>query len=1027
MKRKSIFPAAVILLVCFYCGGLWAAPTTGRQAETAAAGWLQGNPNPLGANLGNQITHAETFTDENNQPLYHIVYLEPEGFVIVSADDKVEPIIGFVRDGMYDPSDDNPLAVLLNADLRGRIAAARGAQGPADATEFQNKWSGLTTAGENLNEGTRGDDIAMTFGIATIDEPRIDPLLQTNWSQGDVAGKCFNYYTPNQYPCGCVATAMAQLMYYYQHPTGGIGVHGFSIKINTTWETWYTRGGDGIGGAYDWSNMVLDPDLYTTDTERKAMGALCYDAGLSVNMQYTSSESTANTLDAADAFTGTFDYENAIKGYNSGSNIGAGLNGMINPNLDGREAVILGITGDGGHAIVCDGYGYNSSTMYHHLNLGWKETANDAWYNLPTIVTTNPDHTYTSVYKCVYNIRTISCNNDEVISGRVLDNNGDPLYMAVVLTSPDDDAAMTDSRGIYCLKRLKSATTYTVDVIKKGFVFDEEVIATGTSVNNTSTSGNVWGVDLSGEVFEITGVTPVSGPPGSYIKIEGVNFGSSIGQVTVKGQQSGDIQLWTDTLIYCRVPVGLSSGEGEVSVQTADNDSSYGVPFTVTNPAEVIVDPNRSTTNIENGTAEYPFSTIQRGVNAGTVAGRRVVVWPGVYYENVSFNGIDIILTSTDPNNAEVVAATVIDGDYNGSGVSFEDGEGSECVLRGFTIRNGSSSYGGGVRCFSSAPTIKQCNITDNTASCGGGICSMDLSPTIIDCVITYNLAEAGGGFYFYTCSPVMKRCIVAGNEAEQGGGGYLYGYLLAHRPVIDHCLIVGNTSPIGGAIFTYDSSVTVRHCDIVCNEASQYAGGIFWYGGYMLIHHTILWNGTTPGNPDELILLSPPSPSYLTIWSSDVRGGLMGVFDQSGSSLHWHGSNVNVEPLFVRDPNMEGDDFGDLHLQAESGCIDAGDAEFDDPNDYDFDKHTRIIDGDCDGAKVIDIGAYEFGYVYFGDFSGDCNVDLEDFAIFATAWLSKEGEGHFEAACDIGVPEDGKIDLTDLEVFAEHWTTGRD
>jgi len=1035
MKRKSIFPTVIFLLVCSYCGGVWAAPTTGRQAETAVTGWLRSNANPLGASLGDQITHAETFTDENDQPLYHIVYLQPSGFVIASADDGVEPIIGFVRDGVYEPSDDNPLAVLLNNDLRGRIAAARSAEGPADAAKCQNKWSGFIVAGENVEEGTRGEDITMTLGIATVDDPRIDPFIQTNWSQGDVAGKCFNYYTPNQYPCGCVATAMAQVMKYYQHPTSGIGEHGFSIKIgNAPWETWYTRGGDGSGGAYDWSNMVLDPDFSTTDTERKAIGALCHDAGLTVNMHYTSDESTADTLKVAGAFTGTFGYGNAIKGYYGGSNIGAGLNGMINPNLDGREPVILAIKGTGGHAIVCDGYGYNSSTMYHHLNMGWKETANDVWYNLPTIITTNPNYTFTSVYKCIYNIRENSCNDDEVISGRVLDNNGDPLSMAVVTTSPDDGMALTDGRGIYALKCLEAATTYTIDAMKKGFVFEEEVVATGTSLNEEEVSGNVWGVDLYGEVLEITGVTPASGPPGSYIEIAGVNFGSLTGEVTIKGQQSGEIQFWSDTLIYCRVPVGLSGGEGLVSIKTADNDPSYGVPFTVTSPGEIIVDPNNSTADIENGTAEYPFSTIQRGIDAATVSGRRVVVYPSVYYENVSFNGVDIIVTSIDPNDPEVAAVTVIDGDHSGSVVTFENSEGVECVLQGFTIRNGSSSYGGGITCLSGAPTIKQCKITGNAAMCGGGICSIDGNPSIVECVVTYNEADQGGGVYFYTCSPVIRRCVVAGNLAEQGGGIYLYGYLLAHWPQIDHCLIVGNSAQYGGGMFSSETGPVVKHCDVISNAASQYGGGILWYGGYMTIHHTILWNGTTPGNPEEIILLNPPSPSYLTIWSSNVQGGLMGVVDQSGSSLHWHGNNINVEPLFVRDPNagVDGnwdgvdDDFGDLHLREGSLCIEAGDAGFDDPNDLDFEGRERIVDGDCDGAKVIDIGAYEFGYFYLGDFAGDCDVDLGDFGIFAAAWLSEEGEGQFNSACDIGVPGDDRINLADLKVFVENWLVGR-
>ena len=117
-----------------------------------------------------------------------------------------------------------------------------------------------------------------------------------------------------------------------------------------------------------------------------------------------------------------FDYSNAVKGSNSGGNIGSALNSMVNPNLHAGFPVLLGITGNGGHAIVCDGYGYHASTLYHHLNLGWAG-ANTAWYNLPTVDTTQG--TWTSVYKCVYNI--YKTGTGEILSGRAVDWNGTPI------------------------------------------------------------------------------------------------------------------------------------------------------------------------------------------------------------------------------------------------------------------------------------------------------------------------------------------------------------------------------------------------------------------------------------------------------------------------------------------------------------------------------------------------------------------------------------------------------------------------
>ena len=299
---------------------------------------------------------------------------------------------------------------------------------------------------------------------------------------------------------------MAQLMKYHQHPTSGIGEIGFSIKIDDgSWETWYTRGGDGTGGQYNWADMVLDPNCTNySDESWQAIGALCYDAGLSVNMNYTAAVSLTDTLRAKNALTTIFNYGNAIKGFNSISDIGAGLTNMINPNLDAKDPVLLGITGpSGGHAVVSDGYGYTSSVLYHHLNMGWSGT-DDAWYNLPTI---NSSPSFNSIYKCVYNIHVDGAGDGEIISGRVFDSLGQPIPNPIVYAEPDQGqptliAAESNNKGVYGIKLLDSNKQYTVYPVVDGYIFTPQQITTGTSTDYANTSGNVSGVDFYGDVDE---------------------------------------------------------------------------------------------------------------------------------------------------------------------------------------------------------------------------------------------------------------------------------------------------------------------------------------------------------------------------------------------------------------------------------------------------------------------------------------------------------------------------------------------
>ena len=109
--------------------------------------------------------------------------------------------------------------------------------------------------------------------------------------------------------------------------------------------TKYLRGGDGSGGPYDWNDMTLVPDCSTTLTQRQAIGALTYDAGVAVNMKYTSGGSGADMSDADAAMTSTFHYSNSIYGYNNYNNISTtALSTMLNPNLDWGNPVILGLT-----------------------------------------------------------------------------------------------------------------------------------------------------------------------------------------------------------------------------------------------------------------------------------------------------------------------------------------------------------------------------------------------------------------------------------------------------------------------------------------------------------------------------------------------------------------------------------------------------------------------------------------------------------------------------------------------------------
>jgi len=497
--------ASLVVLLLAMAPLVFGAPVSSRQAQQVVQAWLRAGAHPLDARIGQDFASVETYNDAQGLPLYYVVYLKPSGYAIVPADDLIEPIIAFAAHGRYDPSPANPLGALVGSDLPDRMQRVRkqaGGRVEGALKKAGDKWGVL----RKIEKAALGVEL----GIPAVSDERVTPLVQSLWNQLTVGGvACYNYYTPPNasgsaanYYCGCVATAMAQLMRFHQHPVNGVGMTSFTIYLKGVATTRSLRGGDGSGGAYLWSDMTLVPTDGVTTTNRQAIGALTHDAGVSVSMDYGDAAyggSGANTLDAKTAFVNTFGYNNAIKGYNSGSTIGAGLNGMVNPNLDSGYPVLFGITGTpGGHAIVCDGYGYNLSTLYHHLNLGWSGTDN-AWYNLPTIDTSIG--TFSSVYKCVYNVYVTG--SGEIISGRVTDNSGSPLSNATVTAVRSGGGTYTTNtnvRGIYAFPKVPAASTYTLSVVKAGYSFSNRSVTTGTSADLGATSGNSWAADFTNSV-----------------------------------------------------------------------------------------------------------------------------------------------------------------------------------------------------------------------------------------------------------------------------------------------------------------------------------------------------------------------------------------------------------------------------------------------------------------------------------------------------------------------------------------------
>jgi len=424
---------------------------------------------------------------------------------------------------------------------------------------------------------------------------------------------------------------------------------------------------------------------------------------------------------------------------------------------------------------------------------------------------------------------------------------------------------------------------------------------------NMGAYGNTTQASKSVPDTQVASALPDSGPHYTLMKVSGSWFGVVEGTVEMSGADAG-ILSWTDTEIRCEVQPDTTSGP--LVVRRLNGVQSNMVTFDVTDPDTIYVDDDNAS-GIENGTLTWPFSTIQRALLAAT-EGDTIIVAEGTYAENVDFLGKAVTVRSTDPDDPDVIAATVINGGGQGSSVRFTTGEGIDSVLRGFTIRDGSGTdhYGGGIYCEGTSPLIEKNRIVSNTAHFhGGGVYCKGGGPTIQDNVVADNVTRwFGGGITCWDSEATVIRNTIHGNSAHWYGGGiFIHG---PASPTLKNNVVYDNSGSEGGGIACiYECSPTIENLTVASNNAERSGGGL--YAGWdcaVSALNMIVWGNVAEDGP-QLALAHDAS---LEIAYSDIGGGQDAVAEESGCSLTWGEGNIDELPLFAS--------LADFHLRSTGG-----------------------------------------------------------------------------------------------------------
>ena len=365
--------------------------------------------------------------------------------------------------------------------------------------------------------------------------------------------------------------------------------------------------------------------------------------------------------------------------------------------------------------------------------------------------------------------------------------------------------------------------------------------------------------------------------------------------------------------------------------------------------------------------------TVQAGINAA-VSGDEIWVAKGIYVERITlklntalYGGFAGGETSRTQRNW-TAKITILDGNKASGVVTAPSGATSSTRIDGFTIRNGKASYdGGGIFCSSSSPTIANNIITDNSASrSGGGICCYSSSPTIANNIITansvINASSYGGGIYCSSSSPTISNNNITGNSANYGAGIYCN---YNSSPAISNNNITGNNANggYGGGIYcNSNSSPTISNNTIISNSTIN-GGGIYCSNSSPTISNNTITGNSVFGDGGGIYCTSS-SPN---ISNNIVSFNLSGIYLDTSSgtpslrnnciynpnAYNYSGLSAGVGDISV-DPKLEAVQYGKVHIQPNSPCINAGYDTAVTSGLLDIDGQTRIQ------ATHVDIGADE-------------------------------------------------------------------
>ncbi len=390
-------------------------------------------------------------------PYYLFNDARGKGFVLVAGDDAMGQILAYSDEQPLDTLQDNPGVQYLMAAYREYFSAIQHKELSSSTPSAGLGYFSAKARGKNKNSSK------------SVVKP-VYRMLESRWGQQSP----YNLLMPEfaqgkdeliKAPTGCVATALAQLMYYHKWPLQGNGTKSYTTRTKSL-----TLAADFSSSHYDWKAM--SPRYKATDNTSagaKAVALLMRDAGYACEMDYTPRSSGALDAKAAQALEQNFGYDaELLRQKKMGKD---DFIQTLREEISNGYPLYLAGSEQGepaGHAWVVDGYDANG---LFHMNFGWNGLAN-GYYSLYAIApTATGDEFGGKRYNFSYDLEAIIAhphhNNVNTLPAKFRDKRIDITVYKNSFFKLNDNAPHVSTKNLPLQLELGGIANYGEDFIGK--------------------------------------------------------------------------------------------------------------------------------------------------------------------------------------------------------------------------------------------------------------------------------------------------------------------------------------------------------------------------------------------------------------------------------------------------------------------------------------------------------------------------------------------------------------------------------